>query len=151
VRHLRVCWRFLGGVGHCLLSARTVEVCSRRGDGQTKKAAVWSGVVEGLAERCWSAEGEHSGWSRAWWEVGGGSGSCFCLCCYWASRAGHLQKYAPRAWRASVALVVRNAAIVVPALARVSHCGNETFSGAPQPAALLCRLPCCATTVHLRS
>ena len=148
-RLLRGVWQFVGGAGHRLHCAMAAAVCSRRGDGQTRRVVGQSGVVEGLVERCRSAEGVHWGWSRARWADDGGNGSCFCLCCYWASRA----VYVPRAWRASGASGALGVAATVAtaALARVSHCGNGTFSGAPQPAALLCRLPCCATSAHLRS
>lgn len=144
-------WPFAGGAGGRLLIAVIAGVCSRHDAGQTMRAVAQSGVVEGPVERCWSAEGVRLGWSRARRVGDGGNGSCFGPCCYWVHRAERLQKYVPQAL---LALGVRAAvvAIVAPAaLARVSHCGNETFSWAPQPAALLCRLPCCATTVHLRS
>lgn len=142
-------WRFVGGTEHRSHYVAAVAVCSQRGDGQTRMVAAQSGAVEGPVEWRWIAEGVHWDWSRARWEDGGDNGSCFCLCCYWASRALH----APQAWRASVALGVLAvvAPVAVAAPARVSHCDIETFSGAPQSAALLCRLPCCATIAHLRS
>lgn len=145
---LRDAWQSAGGVECRSHYTRAAVVCSRRGDGQTGRWAARAGAVEGLVERCWSAEGVRWGWSRARWEVGGDIGSCFCLCCYWASRAVH----GSRAWRASVVLGARRpaATVAVAAVARVSHCDIETFSGAPS-AALLCRLPCCATITHLRS